>query len=232
METTFRAPGISCQGCANTIEKALGTIPDVSRVSVDVAKKTVTVSHGERVERETLEGALAGAGYPAAADGHAHHHHPSRGGATATVKDPVCGMDVDPENAAGRSEHAGRTYFFCSASCKRKFDDDPPRYLSGAGGQHAPATKPPEGVLYTCPMHPEIVRDKPGSCPICGMALEPMTGTGDDTNPELKDMTRRFWVCLILTAPLLLVMLAEMLIGQQPIMRLFPGRSLAWIQLV
>jgi P-type Cu+ transporter len=232
METTFRAPGISCQGCANTIEKALGTIPDVSRVSVDVAKKTVTVSHGERVERETLEGALAGAGYPTAADGHAHHHHPSRGGATATVKDPVCGMDVDPENAAGRSEHAGRTYFFCSASCKRKFDDDPPRYLSGVGGQHAPATKPPEGVLYTCPMHPEIVRDKPGSCPICGMALEPMTGTGDDTNPELEDMTRRFWVCLILTAPLLLVMLAEMLIGQQPIMRLFPGRSLAWIQLV
>jgi P-type Cu+ transporter len=231
METTFRAPGISCQGCANAIEKALGNIPDVSGVSVDVPKKTVTVSHAERVEREILEGALADAGYPAAPDGHVHDHHPSRGGATVSVKDPVCGMDIDPEEAAGRSEHAGRTYFFCSALCKRKFDDDPTRHLTGAGGQHAPATKPPEGVLYTCPMHPEIVRDKPGSCPICGMALEPMTATGDDTSPELAYMTRRFWACLVLTAPLLLLVMGEMIVGQPFIARLFPGRSFSWFQL-
>src|SRR3954470_11938955 len=109
METTFTAPGITCQGCASTIEEALGTIPDVSAVRVDVAKKSVTVSHGERVERETLEGALDRAGYPASSEHDEHHHHrsPSRGGVAATVKDPVCGMDVVPETAAGRSEHAG-----------------------------------------------------------------------------------------------------------------------------
>jgi Cu+-exporting ATPase len=80
-------------------------------------------------------------------------------------------------------------------------------------------------------MHPEIVRDKPGFCPICGMALEPMTATGDDTNPELEDMTRRFWVCVVLTAPLLLLAMGEMVVGQEWIARLFPGRSLSWIQL-
>jgi P-type Cu+ transporter len=231
METTFTAPGITCQGCANTIEKALGNVPDVSGVKADVAKKSVTVSHGDRVERQTLESALARAGYPAASNGHGHHHPQPGGGAGTTVKDPVCAMDVDPETAAGRSEHAGKTYFFCSASCKRKFDADPARYISGGGGSTAPATEPTEGILYTCPMHPEIVRDKPGFCPICGMALEPMTATGDDTNPELEDMTRRFWVCMVLTAPLLLVMLTETFLGQQTVMRLFPGRSLAWIQL-
>ena len=225
METTFTAPGISCQGCANTIEKALGNIPDVSGVTVDVPKKSVTVRHGERVERETLAGALAAAGYPAAAD---DHPKPARG-ATTTVKDPVCGMEVDPDAAAGKSDYAGTTYSFCSTSCKQKFDSDPRRYLSAAGGQPAPAH--PEGVFYTCPMHPEIVRDKPGSCPICGMALEPMTATGDDTNPELVDMSRRFRVCLALTAPLLLLAMGEMVVGQQAISRLFPGRSLAWLQL-
>jgi copper chaperone CopZ len=95
METTFNAPGISCQGCANTIEKALGTIPDVSRVSVDVAKKTVTVSHGDRVGRETLEDALVRAGYPAASE-----------------TDPVRGRDGAPATAAGRREHAGIIFLF------------------------------------------------------------------------------------------------------------------------
>ena len=95
----------------------------------------------------------------------------------------------------------------------------------------APAATPSEGVQYTCPMHPEIVRDKPGSCPICGMALEPMTATADDANPELEDMTRRFWVCLALTAPLLLLSMGEMAIGQESIARLFPGRTFSWFQL-
>ncbi|MGZ3470429.1 MAG: YHS domain-containing protein, partial [Isosphaeraceae bacterium] len=184
METTFTAPGISCQGCANTIERALGSIPDVSRVSVDVTKKSVTVSHGDRVERKTLEAALARAGYPAASGGHDHHQELARG-AAAMVIDPVCGMDVDRATAAGKSNHAGTTYFFCSTSCKQKFDSEPTRYLSARGGQPIPPPKSPEGVLYTCPMHPEIVRDKPGSCPICGMALEPKTATEDDTNPQL-----------------------------------------------
>ena len=230
METTFTAPGISCQGCANTIERALGSIPDVSRVSVDVTKKSVTVSHGDRVERKTLEAALARAGYPAASGGHDHHHQELARGAAATVIDPVCGMDVDPATAAGKSNHAGTTYFFCSTSCKQKFDSEPTRYLSARGGQPTPPPKSPEGVLYTCPMHPEIVRDKPGSCPICGMALEPKTATEDDTNPELVDMSRRFRACLTLTTPLLLLVMGDMVVGQQAIAQLFPGRSLGWIQ--
>src|SRR4051812_17530971 len=132
METTLIAPGISCQGCANTIEKALGSIPDVSGVSVDVPEKRVTVRHGQRVGRETLEGALARAGYPAASGEHDHHHHGPAPAATTRIKDPVCGMHVNPATAAGKSDHEGTTYFFCSTSCKQKFDKDPARYLSPA----------------------------------------------------------------------------------------------------
>ncbi|MFO0890935.1 MAG: heavy metal translocating P-type ATPase [Isosphaeraceae bacterium] len=228
METTFIAPGISCRGCANTIEKALGELSDVSGVTVDVPEKRVTVRHGENVDRKTLEGALAGVGYPVAPGDHRHHDHAT--GPSTTVKDPVCGMQVDPATAAGSSEHGGTAYFFCSASCKRKFDADPMRYLSGEVAKPAPA--PSEGIFYTCPMHPEIVRDTPGSCPICGMALEPMTATGDESNPELDDMSRRFRVCLMLSAPLLLLTMGEMVVGQETIARLFPGRSLAWLQLL
>src|SRR5690606_19561423 len=112
--------------------------------------------------------------------------------------------------------------------CLEKFRREPERFLGERGAAKAPTEEPEAGVQYTCPMHPEIVRDKPGSCPICGMALEPMTATGDDTNPELVDMTRRFWACLVLSAPLLLVMAAEAVLGQPSIARVFPGRSLAW----
>ena len=124
-------------------------------------------------------------------------------------------MDVDPATAAGKSNQSGTTYFFCSTSCKQKFDSEPTRYLSARGGQPTPPPKSPEVVLYTCPMHPEIVRDKPGSCPICGMAPEPKTATEDDTNPELVDMSRRFRACLTLTAPLLLLVMGDMVVGQQ-----------------
>src|SRR6185437_3746128 len=124
--------------------------------------------------------------------------------------DPVCGMQVEPETAAGRSEHEGTTYFFCANSCKQKFDRDPKRYLNIAPGPHlhtiGPPPKPVEGAKYTCPMHPEIVRDAPGSCPICGMALEPMVATHEEgPNPELVEMRRRFRVCLVLSLPLLAV---------------------------
>jgi Cu+-exporting ATPase len=229
METTFTAPGISCQGCANTISKALGGMPDVSGVSVDVPHKRVTVRHGEGVARRSLEEALALSGYPAAAaEGHDHDVDDND---SATAADPVCGMKVDAASAAGQSEHAGTAYFFCSTSCKRKFDAEPMRYLHLAGSHATPDAKPQEGVIYTCPMHPEIVRDKPGSCPICGMALEPMSGMGEEANPELEDMSRRFWICLALTAPLLLLTMGEMFVGQEFIARLFPGRVLSWIQL-
>jgi P-type Cu+ transporter len=233
METTFNAPGISCEGCARTIEKAFGDMPDVSGVRVDVPAKSVTVSHGDRVEREALEGALARAGYPAASGGHDHgHHHAGPAGEAVKVKDPVCGMDVEQATAAGRSSHQGETYFFCSGSCKGKFDADPSRYLSAESGQPAPAQEAREGVLYTCPMHPEIVRDKPGSCPICGMALEPTMPTDDDANPELVDMSRRFWACLVLTAPLLLLTMGEMIVGKGAIARLLPGRWFLWAELL
>ena len=233
METRFTAPDITCEGCAGTIKKALGTIPGLSSVSVDVATKAVTIDHGEKVPREELEAALERAGYPAA-DNSAHR--PNDGGMAtrrlARVRDPVCGMDIDPAAAAGRSEFAGTTYSFCSVSCKQKFDGDPGRYLSGGAKPPSPDHEPGSGALYTCPMHPEIVRDKPGSCPICGMALEPMMAAGDDTNPELEDISRRFWVCLALSAPLLLMAMSEMIPGQPlPLSHLFSGRAAVWIEL-
>ncbi len=112
-------------------------------------------------------------------------------------------MSVDPANARYRTEHAGQEYFFCGARCLERFTAEPERYV-GAVEPVPPAAV--AGASWTCPMHPEVVRDAPGSCPICGMALEPMTPTaGTEENPELADMTRRFWVGLALAAPLLAI---------------------------
>ncbi len=118
-------------------------------------------------------------------------HEPAR------VKDPVCGMDVDPNAGKPTAEHEGVTYHFCSNGCRTKFVADPVRYL-GPKVETAPA---PSGTQWTCPMHPEIVRDGTGACPICGMALEPMLPSVDASNPELDDMSRRFWISLALTVP-------------------------------
>jgi Cu+-exporting ATPase len=115
--------------------------------------------------------------------------------------DPVCGMAVNPEKCAGSHEYKGTEYFFCGKGCIAKFAASPETYLKP---KLAPA-KP--GATYTCPMHPEIVRNQPGPCPICGMALEPMTVSLDDENPELDDMTRRFWIAAALTVPLLAFMM-------------------------
>ncbi len=115
-----------------------------------------------------------------------------------TFIDPVCGMQVNPESAAGSHTHEGQTYYFCSTGCLDKFRADPAKYLAPRPAQ----IEQPSAARYTCPMHPEIIRDKPGSCPICGMALEPMVASIDESeNPELIDMRRRFWISLILTAP-------------------------------
>ncbi len=115
-----------------------------------------------------------------------------------TFKDPVCGMQVNPHTAAGTHTHEGQTYYFCCTGCLNKFRADPAKYLD-------PKPLPiehPTAKQYTCPMDPQIVRDKPGTCPICGMAIEPMVASIDEAeNPELVDMRRRFWVCLILTTP-------------------------------
>ncbi|HEX4554387.1 MAG TPA: heavy metal translocating P-type ATPase [Xanthobacteraceae bacterium] len=108
-------------------------------------------------------------------------------------------MSVDPATARHRAEHGGETYYFCSAGCRAKFAADPARYL---GPTPAPAAPAPAGAIYTCPMHPEIRQAGPGACPICGMALEPVIASAESgPNPELADMTRRFWVALALAAP-------------------------------
>lgn len=124
-------------------------------------------------------------------------HHSKSSGATNTVKDPVCGMDVDPATAKHQADHAGKTYYFCSADCRTKFVAEPSKYLKKAAPPPAD-----EGAIYTCPMHPEIRQVGPGSCPICGMALEPVAVSAESgPNPELRDMTRRFWIGLALTLP-------------------------------
>ena len=120
-----------------------------------------------------------------------------------TAIDPVCGMKVDRATAKHFARHDGHGTYFCSAGCKAKFEADPGKYADGR-----PAPEPmPKGTQYTCPMHPEIVRDKPGSCPICGMALEPMgVPTGNEgPNPELVDFTRRMWVSGLMSVLLLLI---------------------------
>jgi Cu+-exporting ATPase len=115
-------------------------------------------------------------------------------------------MTVDPATAPARLEHAGITYHFCNPSCAQKFQTDPARYLHGTPSPaHTEESAPPPGetVEYVCPMHPEVVSDRPGSCPKCGMALEPRTARPDaGPNPELVDMTRRFWAGAVLTLPL------------------------------
>ncbi|MEP9372397.1 heavy metal translocating P-type ATPase [Mesorhizobium sp. KR1-2] len=122
--------------------------------------------------------------------------------------DPVCGMKVDRATAKHFARHEGQGFYFCSAGCKTKFEAAPEKYLGDR-----PAPEPmPAGTQYTCPMHPEIIRDKPGSCPKCGMALEPMgVPTGDEgPNPELVDFTRRFWVSAALSVPLLILTMGPM----------------------
>ena len=171
-------------------------------------------------------------------------------GARVSLRDPVCGMNVDPSHAAEKIEYSGTMFYFCSQSCAAKFRQDPAGYLvnepvstvpvkeTGLGDytcpmhpevhQSEPGACPkcgmalePSGVPtaasrveYTCPMHPEIVRSEPGSCPICGMALEPREITAEATNPELAEMTRRFWVSVVLSVPMLVFMILQLLPGQ------------------
>jgi len=200
---------------------------------------------------------------------HTHNH---------AVIDPVCGMKVNPETAAGSFEYKGETYYFCNPHCLEKFRADPEKYLSAPKGMpmvslHAihsmkpkqndesnlytcpmdpevrrekPGACPKCGmalepvvtkttaskVEYTCPMHPEIVRDKPGSCPICGMALEPRTVSSDEeANPELTDMTRRFWISVVLALPVFLLGMSDLIPGQ-PIQHAVSPQILTWIQFI
>jgi Cu+-exporting ATPase len=157
------------------------------------------------------------------------------GGAQA-VKDPVCGMDVVPGDAAGGSaEHAGTTYWFCNPGCREKFVANPARYLetrtSAAGGPPAGRSQA-DTRIYTCPMHPEVRQVGPGNCPKCGMALEPLEVTSADEGPsaELVDMSRRFWVSLALTLPIFVLATVEM-VAPTLAAALSPTASL-WTQLL
>src|SRR5215213_7743254 len=136
---------------------------------------------------------------------------------TAAQIDPVCGMTVDPDDAAGSFEYQGQTYYFCSTHCLHRFRENPESFLNKAASQPIGIgiTRQPKPTTsrekYTCPMHPEIIRDGPGSCPICGMALEPLTASlEEEENTELTDMTRRFWTAVILTIPVLVLGMSEL----------------------
>ena len=150
-------------------------------------------------------------------------NHPpvGRGG----VRDPVCGMTIDPESSPHCAEHDDRFYHFCGSRCRERFIAEPSRFLTPA-----PVAKPSpttSAVQWTCPMHPQIVRSEPGSCPICGMALEPVApAAGDAANPELRGMTRRFWVGVALSVPLVAIAMSE------HAALLLPGRVAVWAQLV
>jgi len=126
-----------------------------------------------------------------------HSHHDAEVG---TATDPVCGMTVDPAKTPHRLDHRHHALFFCSAACRGKFAADPEKYLPGAAAPPATVT-PGDDAIYTCPMHPQVRQVGPGSCPICGMALEPELGGSEDGGGELAAMTRRFWISLALAVP-------------------------------
>jgi Cu+-exporting ATPase len=163
---------------------------------------------------------------------------PSTGAGVALSRDPVCGMMV-PVDSPLRLTHDGTTYVFCSQNCLRRFEEDPRRYIVSVNASppfgelaprrdtHAPAVGLTE---WTCPMHPEIVREGPGTCPICGMALELRTATVDQSeNPELIHMRRRFWLSALLTAPLVAIAMAHMIPGR-PLEHLLPHGVRRWIE--
>ena len=143
------------------------------------------------------------------------------------VTDPVCGMTFAPEEAAATVDHDGRTYPFCAEGCARRFRGNPAAFLDGPAEGKAAVSA---GAEYTCPMHPEVRQIGPGSCPKCGMALEPVMASGDEGNPELAEMTHRFWIAAALTLPLLVLMVADMLPGW-PGHEALAGRTGAWLQM-
>ncbi|UQA63791.1 heavy metal translocating P-type ATPase [Polyangium aurulentum] len=156
---------------------------------------------------------------------------PAEPATAGKVKDPVCGMMVTPGVAKGGShEHAGVTHWFCNPRCREKFAADPAKYLAPPAEKPAepPPVKAPAGTIYTCPMDPEIRQDKPGSCPICGMALEPLLAPSaeEPPNPELESMSRRLWVSAALAVPLLVLGMSPMLPGDP--LHALPAKS--WIE--
>lgn len=145
------------------------------------------------------------------------------------ANDPVCEMTVNMESAAGFTEYQGHTYYFCSTRCLQRFEDRPEAFID-KGSQKQQAQTSEEKIEYTCPMHPQILRYGPGNCPICGMALEPRTANlSEQDNSELALMTRRFWVCAVLSLPLFLIAMSDLIPGN-PRGQIVSIRALGWIQ--
>jgi len=214
---------MNAHACGHDVGKATATDP-VCGMSVDAATSKHQSMHdgqtfhfccsGCKAKFEAVPTTYLGAGggnaagsccdaKPATHD-HAHHNH------AHMVKDPVCGMTVDPHTAKHRAEHAGHTYYFCAARCREKFVAVPSAYMDGRA---APPPAVP-GAIYTCPMHPEVQQVGPGDCPKCGMALEPMMPSLDeDDGGELATMTRRFWLLVALTAPVFALAMGPHLFG-------------------
>ena len=146
---------------------------------------------------------------------------------SATATDPVCGMSVDPLAGKPSAEYRGVTYHFCCERCHTRFVVNPESFLN----PKEDAEPPPPGTLYTCSMCPEIVQEGPGTCPKCGMALEPMgVPTGDEgPDPELVDFTRRLWIGAIFTLPLLIVAMGP--VAGLPVRDWLGHRAAAWVEL-
>ncbi len=157
-------------------------------------------------------------------DARPHGHHGGAAPVAGGAKDPVCGMTVDPQKTPHRAIHSGKDYFFCSSGCRTKFEADPARYLAAEERPPKPAAA---GTIYTCPMHPQIRQPGPGSCPICGMALEPEVATADaGPSPERVDMERRLWIGLALAAPVVVLEMGGHIAG----LHLVPPALSTWIQ--
>jgi len=147
--------------------------------------------------------------------------------------DPVCGMSVSIAETTPSLDHEGRKYYFCRPQCLERFRENPQQFISSLAkpAVHEPEPATGASIEFTCPMHPEIVRDRPGSCPICGMALEPKTiSAADEANPELDDMTRRFWISVVLTVPLLAIAMSDLIPGQ-PLEKILSMRTAGWLEM-
>ena len=159
-----------------------------------------------------------------------HHHHRNHPPAGGDVLDPVCGMTVDPAKARHRFVHEGETFFFCSAGCREKFAAEPARYLKPKESAAPPAAP---DTIYTCPMHPEVRQDHPGTCPICGMALEPVTPVAEPgESAELKAMERRLWGSVALAVPVVVLSMGMFVPGLGPVLERNVPRAVSdWVQL-
>ena len=171
---------------------------------------------------------LHGNGDARPAPGECCVQHSAAAVAPAGATDPVCGMKVDPDAAKHRGEHDGHTYYFCSGGCREKFLASPERYL-----QPAPATEPPpgtaHGAIYTCPMHPEIRQGGPGTCPKCGMALEPLSPSVEEDDGELRKVRRKFWIAAALAVPLFAVAMGPHWFGAR--LGMTAAAALRWLEL-